>query len=98
MAEEGISIHDCKVTDYEELMECVENAEKEQQAERLNSFEHTNFPTPELTGDDSALGGWSQKEVETAVLENAQECLEEMGLSQEVTLIGARVYGSRTRE
>lgn len=33
LAEEGISIHDCKVTDYEELMECVENAEKEQQAE-----------------------------------------------------------------
>lgn len=32
LAEEGISIHDCKVTDYEELMECVENAEKEQQA------------------------------------------------------------------
>lgn len=33
LAEEGISIHDCKVMDYEELMECVENAEKEQQAE-----------------------------------------------------------------
>lgn len=33
LAEEGISIHDCKVTDYEELMECVENAEKEQQTE-----------------------------------------------------------------
>ena len=33
MAEEGISIYDCKVMDYEELMECVENAEKEQQAE-----------------------------------------------------------------
>lgn len=33
LAEEGISIHDCKVTDYEELMECVENAEKEQLAE-----------------------------------------------------------------
>ena len=33
LAEEGISIHDCKVMDFEELMECVENAEKEQQAE-----------------------------------------------------------------
>lgn len=33
LEEEGISIHDCKVMDYEELMECVENAEKEQQAE-----------------------------------------------------------------
>lgn len=33
LVEEGISIHDCKVMDYEELMECVENAEKEQQAE-----------------------------------------------------------------
>ena len=33
LAEEGISIHDCKVMDYEELMVCVENAEKEQQAE-----------------------------------------------------------------
>ncbi len=33
LAEEGISIHDCKVMDYEELMECAENAEKEQQAE-----------------------------------------------------------------
>ena len=33
LAEEGISIHDCKVMDYEELMECSENAEKEQQAE-----------------------------------------------------------------
>lgn len=33
LAEEGISIHDCKVMDYEDLMECVENAEKEQQAE-----------------------------------------------------------------
>ena len=33
LAEEGISIHDCKVMDYEELMECVESAEKEQQAE-----------------------------------------------------------------
>lgn len=33
LAEEGISIHDCKVMDYEELMEYVENAEKEQQAE-----------------------------------------------------------------
>lgn len=90
LSEEGIAIHDCKIMDYEELMESVENAEMEQQAERLHDVG--------LTGDTSALSGWNREEVETAVLENAQACLEEMELSQEVTLIGARVYGSRTRE
>jgi hypothetical protein len=48
--------------------------------------------------NDLGLGGLSRGEVEQTVLAYAQEKLNEMGLGSEVQLLGASVYGSRSRE
>lgn len=52
----------------------------------------------ERTEPEKAFAGKSCAEIEETVLCFAQAQLEEMGLENEVTLLGARVYGSRTRE
>ncbi|MDO5425153.1 MAG: DUF3849 domain-containing protein [Eubacteriales bacterium] len=54
--------------------------------------------TSGITGPEKALGGLSRAEIEETVLCYAQAQLDEMGLEQDVKLLGARVYGSRTRE
>ena len=54
--------------------------------------------TSENTEPSKALNGYSRKDVEEMVLFSAQSELEEMGLSESVKLLGARVYGSRTRD
>lgn len=52
----------------------------------------------EKTEPEKAFAGKSCAEIEETVLCLAQAQLEEMGLENEVVLLGARVYGSRTRE
>lgn len=54
--------------------------------------------TSELGRCEAALNGMNRAEVEYDVLAHTRVVLEEMGLENEVTLIGARVYGSRSRE
>ena len=45
-----------------------------------------------------ALNSLSRAEVERGVLYHAQAVLEDMGMEQEVELLAARVYGSRSRQ
>lgn len=54
--------------------------------------------TSELGRCEAALNGKSRVETEYDVLAYTRAVLEEMGIENEVTLIGARVYGSRSRE
>ena len=54
--------------------------------------------TSGITEPEKALGGMSRTEIEENVLCYAQAQLEDMGLSEDVKLLAARVYGSRTRE
>lgn len=54
--------------------------------------------TSELGRCEAALNGMSRAETEYDVLAHTRAVLEEMGIENEVTLIGARVYGSRSRE
>lgn len=54
--------------------------------------------TSELGRCEAALNGMNRAEVEYDVLAHTRAVLEEMGLENEVTLIGARVYGSRSRD
>lgn len=54
--------------------------------------------TSELGRCEAALNGMNRAEAEYDVLAHTRAVLEEMGLENEVTLIGARVYGSRSRD
>lgn len=54
--------------------------------------------TSENTEPSKTLNGLSRAEIEETVLAHAQAELDDMGLSDSVKLLGARVYGSRTRE
>ena len=54
--------------------------------------------TSELGRCEAAMNGMNRAEVEYDVLAHTRAVLEEMGLENEVTLIGARVYGSRSRD
>lgn len=54
--------------------------------------------TSELGRCEAALNGMNRAEIEYDVLVHTRAVLEEMGMENEVTLIGARVYGSRSRE
>lgn len=54
--------------------------------------------TSESIQPEKSLNGVSKAEIEEDVLVRGQEILEEMGLSEEVELYAARVFGSRTRE
>lgn len=53
--------------------------------------------TSDMTKPEKSLGGQSRAEIEETVLCYAQAQIDEMGLTDEVKLLGARVYGSRTR-
>ena len=54
--------------------------------------------TSELGRNELALNSLSRAEVERGVLYHAQAVLEDMGMEQEVELLAARVYGSRSRQ
>lgn len=51
----------------------------------------------DMTKPEKSLRGQSRAEIEETVLCYAQAQIDEMGLTDEVKLLGARVYGSRTR-
>lgn len=52
----------------------------------------------DMTEPEKSLNGQSRAEIEEMVLCYAQAQIDGMGLTDEVKLLGARVYGSRTRE
>lgn len=54
--------------------------------------------TSEIGRNELALNSLSMAEVERGVLYHAQAVLEDMGMEQEVELLAARVYGSRSRQ
>ena len=54
--------------------------------------------TSEIGRNELALNSLSRADVERGVLYHAQAVLEDMGMEQEVELLAARVYGSRSRQ
>lgn len=97
----GSSIEECKAIDSVELLQKVDEVEQEKLQKEVKIETERNKSTSSVsdrTAPEKALCGKSCAEIEETVLCFAQAQLEEMGLENEVTLIGARVYGSRTRE
>lgn len=95
LEEEGLSQRDAIVMDYEELEIKIERAESEHM---MQSQQEIPYCTSEQGKCEAALNGMSRAEVEYDVLAHTRAVLEEMGLENDVLLIGARVYGSRSRE
>ena len=89
LSDEGISISDCKVISYEKLQEQVESVQQVMGAMPLIS---------DKTEPEAALNNLSPAEIEETVLCYAQSKIDEIGLAEDVKLLGARVYGSRSRE
>ena len=90
--EEGIGELPCEPFSYEELKKSVIEGEKK----RLYEGELT--PTSQIDiREEELLHGESRQNIEESVLCYAQAELEEAGY-EEVSLLAARVYGSRTRE
>ena len=90
--EEGIGKLPCEPFSYEELKKSVIEGEKK----RLYEGELT--PTSQIDiREEELLHGESRQNIEESVLCYAQAELEEAGY-EEVSLLAARVYGSRTRE
>ena len=90
--EEGIGKLPCEPFSYEELKKSVIEGEKK----RLYEGELT--PTSQIDiREKELLHGESRQNIEESVLCYAQAELEEAGY-EEVSLLAARVYGSRTRE
>ena len=100
LSDEGIPMMACKVMDHEELQEKAETAAQEElQKAQAKETEKGKLPLiSDMTEPEPALNGQSRAGVEETVLCYAQAQIDEMGLSEEVKLLGARVYGSRTRE
>ena len=100
LSDEGILMTVCKVMDYEELQEKAEKAAQEDlQKAQAKETEKKKLPLiSDMTKPEPALNGQSRAWIEETVLCYAQAQIDEMGLSEEVELLGARVYGSRTRE
>ena len=98
LSDEGIPITACKVMDYVELQEKAETAAQED-LQKAKETEKGKMPTVSgMTEPEPALNGQSRAGIEETVLCYAQAQIDEMGLSEEVELLGARVYGSRSRE
>ena len=100
LSDEGISMTACKVMDYEELQEKAEaTAQEDLQKAQAKETEKGKLPlVSDMTEPEPALNSQSRAGIEETVLCYAQAQIDEMGLSEEVELLGARVYGSRTRE
>jgi predicted nucleotidyltransferase len=96
LADEGLSMEDCHEIDYDDLLEkaeAVEQAEIQKLREKKEISQISDRTNPE-----AALNGQSCAGIEETILCYAQAQIDEMGLSEDVKLIGARVYGSRTRK
>ena len=100
LSDEGIPMTACKVMDYEELQEKAETAAQEElQKAQAKETEKEKLPLiSDMTEPEPALNGQSRAGIEETILCYAQAQIDEMGLSEEVELLGARVYGSCTRE
>ena len=90
--EEGIGKLPCEPFSYEELKKSVIEGEKK----RLYEGELTPISQIDIR-EEELLHGESRQNIEESVLCYAQAELEEAGY-EEVSLLAARVYGSRTRE
>ena len=98
LSDGGIQVAACKVMDYEELQEKVEAAAQET-LQKAQAEEKKKLPLiSDMTNPEPALNGQSRAGIEETVLCYAQAQIDEMGLTGEVELLGARVYGSRSRE
>lgn len=90
--EEGIGELPCEPFPYEELKKSVIEGEKKR------FYEGELTPTSQIgIREEKLLRGESRQNIEEAILCYAQAELEEAGY-EEITLLAARVYGSRTRE
>ena len=98
LADEGISLSDCEVIDLQDFQENAEVASMKE----IEQVQAENSETVTLISDhtepEAAFNGKSRADIEETVLCFAQAQIEDMGLSEEVRLLGARVYGSRTRD
>lgn len=98
LSDEGIQMATCKVMNYEELQEKAEAAAQED-IQKAQAEEKEKLPLiSDRTDPEPALNGQSRAGIEETVLCYAQAQIDEMGLAEEVELLGARVYGSRSRE
>lgn len=99
LSDAGIPMGACKAMDYEELQEKTGAAAQEDLKKAQDEMQDEKPPLISgQTDPEPALNGQSRAEIEETVLCYAQAQIDEMGLSGEVELIGARVYGSRSRE
>lgn len=100
----GETIENIKETDYEKLEQEIEEAEEAGLLESViqeskRRLQEGNVAlTSEVYYEEKSLNGMSRADIEEIVLSKAQIILDELGLHDEVELIGARVYGSRSRE
>lgn len=95
LEEEGLSKRDAIVMDYEELELKIEQVESKHM---MQGQQEILYCASDQEKCETALNGMSRAEVEYDVLAHTRVVLEEMGLENDVHLIGARVYGSRSRE
>lgn len=87
---EGLPAEKMVTVDYNWLMEKAEEAGQAQIRKLPLISGHTE--------PEGALNGLNRAEIEEMALCYAQAQIEEAGLDGDVELLGARVYGSRTRE
>ena len=83
---------ECKPLDYREVVRGTI------QSAKMRLSEENLTPTSEIGRREKALGGLSRHDIERTVLHIASLALEDSGVDQDVKLLAARVYGSRTRE
>lgn len=98
----GIDTVECRVMDCEELQEkanAVTWEELQKAREKAQEKKTEEMPLISArTEPQAALNGRSCADIEETVLCYAQAQIDEMGLAEDVKLLGARVYGSRSRE
>jgi len=102
----GIDAAKCKVMDCEELQEKADavaqedlRKAREKAQEKEQKKEPEKMPLiSERTEPQATLNGRSCADIEETVLCYVQAQIDEMGLAEDVKLLGARVYGSRSRE
>lgn len=112
LVDEGISAVKRKVMDHQELQERVDAVAQEDLQKAQKNFQETQEDKqkaqkkePEKmtlisdrTEPETALNGRSCADIEETVLCYTQAQIDEMGLADDVKLLGARVYRSRSKE
>ena len=100
----GIAIATIEEIGYEQLEQNIEESEEKellhyavQESKRQLKGGDIRL-TSEVYYKEKSLEGRSRADIEEIVLSQAQIIVDELGLHNEVELIGARVYGSRSRE